>query len=152
MPALQFADTILKKYSSVLGTIFTAILSWMLFHHSLSVNFALGVSIVFISMHQVRAAISHHACVWLVCVCQLWGAAIQSSIQVQRDACLHSTVCHLQFFTFADKSKPESKHAARHMIYSPSMDHVATTMQQAEAGYSMGMDANQGSMAPLLPR
>jgi len=49
----QFADTILKKYSSVLGTIFTALMSWMLFDHSLSINFAIGVSIVFISMHQV---------------------------------------------------------------------------------------------------
>lgn len=49
---LQFADTILKKYSSTIATIFTAILSWALFGHKLTMNFLIGVSIVFISMHQ----------------------------------------------------------------------------------------------------
>jgi hypothetical protein len=48
----QFADTILKKYSSTIATIFTALLSWALFGHGLTMNFLLGVSIVFISMHQ----------------------------------------------------------------------------------------------------
>lgn len=53
VPALlQFADTILKKYSSTIATIFTAILSWALFGHKLTMNFLIGVSIVFISMHQ----------------------------------------------------------------------------------------------------
>jgi hypothetical protein len=49
----KFADTILKKYSSTIATIFTAIMSFMLFGHELTTNFLLGVSIVFISMHQV---------------------------------------------------------------------------------------------------
>jgi hypothetical protein len=49
---LQFADTILKKYSSTIATIFTAILSWAMFGHRLTMNFLIGVSIVFISMHQ----------------------------------------------------------------------------------------------------
>jgi hypothetical protein len=49
---LQFADTILKKYSSTIATIFTAITSWALFGHKLTMNFLIGVSIVFISMHQ----------------------------------------------------------------------------------------------------
>jgi hypothetical protein len=48
----KFADTILKKYSSTIATIFTAIMSWALFSHPLTANFALGVSIVFVSMHQ----------------------------------------------------------------------------------------------------
>lgn len=48
----KFADTILKKYSSTIATIFTALMSFLLFSHPLTVNFALGVSIVFISMHQ----------------------------------------------------------------------------------------------------
>lgn len=48
----KFADTILKKYSSTLATIFTAVMSWVMFHHPLTANFALGVSIVFVSMHQ----------------------------------------------------------------------------------------------------
>ena len=47
----KFADTILKKYSSTIATIFTGLLSAALFGHSLTLNFALGVSIVFISMH-----------------------------------------------------------------------------------------------------
>jgi hypothetical protein len=48
----KFADTILKKYSSTIATIFTALLSWLMFAHPLTMNFALGVSIVFVSMHQ----------------------------------------------------------------------------------------------------
>eukprot|EP00983_Pelagomonas_calceolata_P123058 1160966-Pelagomonas_calceolata.AAC.7 len=51
----KYADTILKKYSSTIATIFTALMSWVLFGHSLTVNFILGVSIVLISMHQVFA-------------------------------------------------------------------------------------------------
>ena len=47
----KFADTILKKYSSTIATIFTGIMSAVLFGHPMTLNFALGVSIVFISMH-----------------------------------------------------------------------------------------------------
>lgn len=48
----KFADTILKKYSSTIATIFTAIMSWTMFGHQLTINFLIGVSIVFVSMHQ----------------------------------------------------------------------------------------------------
>jgi len=48
----KFADTILKKYSSALATLFTAVMSAVLFGHSLSLNFLIGVFIVLISMHQ----------------------------------------------------------------------------------------------------
>lgn len=48
----KFADTILKKYSSTIATIFTAIMSWAMFGHQLTANFLIGVSIVFVSMHQ----------------------------------------------------------------------------------------------------
>jgi hypothetical protein len=48
----KFADTILKKYSSTIATIFTAIMSWAMFGHQLTMNFLVGVSIVFVSMHQ----------------------------------------------------------------------------------------------------
>ncbi|KAG2487032.1 hypothetical protein HYH03_014278 [Edaphochlamys debaryana] len=48
----KFADTILKKYSSTIATIWTALLSFALFGHALTINFFLGVSIVFVSMHQ----------------------------------------------------------------------------------------------------
>ncbi|XP_057984798.1 CMP-sialic acid transporter 3 isoform X2 [Hevea brasiliensis] len=49
----KYADTILKKYSSTVATIFTGIASAALFGHTLTMNFVLGISIVFISMHQV---------------------------------------------------------------------------------------------------
>ncbi|KAH7670939.1 Nucleotide-sugar transporter protein [Dioscorea alata] len=49
----KYADTILKKYSSTVATIFTGIASAALFGHTLTMNFMLGISIVFISMHQV---------------------------------------------------------------------------------------------------
>jgi hypothetical protein len=48
----KFADTILKKYSSTIATIFTGLMSALLFGHELTLNFCLGVSIVFISMHM----------------------------------------------------------------------------------------------------
>ncbi|KXZ50061.1 hypothetical protein GPECTOR_18g40 [Gonium pectorale] len=48
----KYADAILKKYSSTIATIWTALLSFALFGHALTINFFLGVSIVFVSMHQ----------------------------------------------------------------------------------------------------
>jgi hypothetical protein len=47
----KYADTILKKYSSTLATICTGVLSAALFGHALTLNFCVGVAIVFISMH-----------------------------------------------------------------------------------------------------
>ena len=48
----KYADTILKKYSSTVATIVTGIMSAALFGHSLTLNFLIGVTVVFISMHQ----------------------------------------------------------------------------------------------------
>ena len=48
----KYADTILKKYSSTVATIFTGVMSAALFGHTLTLNFLIGVTIVFISMHQ----------------------------------------------------------------------------------------------------
>ncbi|KAF5797333.1 putative nucleotide-sugar transporter [Helianthus annuus] len=48
----KYADTILKKYSSTVAMIFTGFASAALFGHTLTINFMLGISIVFISMHQ----------------------------------------------------------------------------------------------------
>ena len=48
----KFADTILKKYSSTIATILTGLMSAFLFGHRLTLNFVIGVSIVFISMHM----------------------------------------------------------------------------------------------------
>ncbi|PSS24087.1 CMP-sialic acid transporter 3 like [Actinidia chinensis var. chinensis] len=54
----KYADTILKKYSSTVATIFTGIASAALFGHTLTVNFLLGISVVFISMHQFFSPLS----------------------------------------------------------------------------------------------
>ncbi len=48
----KYADTILKKYSSTMATIFTGVMSAVLFGHALTLNFLIGVTVVFISMHQ----------------------------------------------------------------------------------------------------
>ncbi|AQK53442.1 CMP-sialic acid transporter 3 [Zea mays] len=48
----KYADTILKKYSSTVATIFTGLASAAFLGHSLTINFLLGISVVFISMHQ----------------------------------------------------------------------------------------------------
>ncbi|XP_052625656.1 LOW QUALITY PROTEIN: CMP-sialic acid transporter 2 [Lactuca sativa] len=49
----KYADTIFKKYSATVATIFTGFASATLFGHTLTINFLLGISTVFISMHQV---------------------------------------------------------------------------------------------------
>ncbi|TYI46599.1 hypothetical protein E1A91_D13G117500v1 [Gossypium mustelinum] len=54
----KYADTILKKYSSTIATIFTGIASAVLFGHTLTINFVLGLSVVIISMHQFFSALS----------------------------------------------------------------------------------------------
>ncbi|TKY50567.1 CMP-sialic acid transporter 3 [Spatholobus suberectus] len=54
----KYADTILKKYSSTVATIFTGIASAVLFGHTLTMNFIIGISIVFISMHQFFSPLS----------------------------------------------------------------------------------------------
>ncbi|KAF6161330.1 hypothetical protein GIB67_009217 [Kingdonia uniflora] len=54
----KYADAILKKYSSTVATIFTGIASAALFGHTLTINFLLGISIVFISMHQFFSPLS----------------------------------------------------------------------------------------------
>ncbi|WOH12491.1 hypothetical protein DCAR_0831995 [Daucus carota subsp. sativus] len=54
----KYADTILKKYSSTVATIFTGIGSAALFGHTLTVNFVLGITVVFISMHQFFSPLS----------------------------------------------------------------------------------------------
>ncbi|PIN11751.1 putative UDP-galactose transporter [Handroanthus impetiginosus] len=54
----KYADTILKKYSSTVATIFTGIASAVLFGHKLTINFMLGISVVFISMHQFFSPLS----------------------------------------------------------------------------------------------
>ncbi|BAT93541.1 CMP-sialic acid transporter [Vigna angularis] len=54
----KYADTILKKYSSTVATIFTGIASAVLFGHTLTMNFVIGISIVFISMHQFFSPIA----------------------------------------------------------------------------------------------
>ncbi len=59
----KFADTILKKYSSTIATILTGLLSAVLFGHPLTLNFAIGVSVVFISMHlffSLGTSLIHH--------------------------------------------------------------------------------------------
>ncbi|GAQ80976.1 udp-galactose transporter [Klebsormidium nitens] len=53
----KYADTILKKYSSTIATIVTGLASAALFGHTLTINFVLGISIVFISMHQFFSTI-----------------------------------------------------------------------------------------------
>lgn len=54
----KYADTILKKYSSTVATIFTGIASAALFGHTLTINFMLGITVVFISMHQFFSPLS----------------------------------------------------------------------------------------------
>lgn len=58
----MYTDTILKKYSSNIATIFTEFTSAALFGHSLTIAFMLGISVVFISMHQVIMLIYNWQC------------------------------------------------------------------------------------------
>ncbi|KAM3242090.1 hypothetical protein ACQJBY_054660 [Aegilops geniculata] len=54
----KYADTILKKYSSTVATIFTGLASAAFLGHTLTINFLLGISVVFISMHQFFSPIA----------------------------------------------------------------------------------------------
>ncbi|MFS7907350.1 putative nucleotide-sugar transporter [Helianthus anomalus] len=54
----HYSDTILKNYSSTAVTIFTGFASAALFGHTLTIDFILGISIVFISMHQFFSPLS----------------------------------------------------------------------------------------------
>ena len=54
----KYVDTILKKYSSTVAIISTGIASVVMFGHTLTINFILGFSIVFISMYQFFSPLS----------------------------------------------------------------------------------------------
>ena len=54
----KHVDTILKKYSSTVAIISTGIASVVMFGHTLTINFILGFSIVFISMYQFFSPLS----------------------------------------------------------------------------------------------
>ncbi|KAL5215004.1 hypothetical protein ABZP36_004156 [Zizania latifolia] len=58
----KYADTILKKYSSTVATIFTGLASAAFLGHTLTINFLLGISIVFISMHQFFSPLAKVRC------------------------------------------------------------------------------------------
>ncbi|GJU96690.1 CMP-sialic acid transporter 3-like protein, partial [Tanacetum coccineum] len=54
----QRLNTILSKYSSIVATIFTGFAYAAMFGHTLTINFMLGISVVFISMHQFFTPLS----------------------------------------------------------------------------------------------
>lgn len=69
----KYADTILKKYSSTMATIFTGLMSALLFGHALTLNFCIGVTIVFISMHiffSQGQPLCHGTCFGIQATCQ----------------------------------------------------------------------------------
>ena len=47
----RYADTVLKKYSSTLATVITALLSSAILQHHLTMNFLLAVITISCSMH-----------------------------------------------------------------------------------------------------
>ena len=85
-----FSDTILKKYSSTVATIFTGIASAALFGHTLTINFMLGISIVFISMHQVIYKDNWKEIFWIV-----WNF-LKKKIEYPL---LFGLICHPVLFT-----------------------------------------------------
>lgn len=85
-----FSDTILKKYSSTVATIFTGIASAALFGHTLTINFMLGISIVFISMHQVIYKDNWKEIFWIV-----WNFFFKKI----EYPLLYGLICHPVLFT-----------------------------------------------------
>ncbi|KAG2309543.1 hypothetical protein Bca52824_029291 [Brassica carinata] len=83
----KYADTILKKYSSTVATIFTGIASAALFGHVLTMNFLLGISIVFISMHQVIPYKTSPGCIlfYLSLMCILYFMQFFSPLAKVKD-------------------------------------------------------------------
>lgn len=85
-------DTILKKYSSTVATIFTGIASAALFGHTLTANFVLGISVVFISMHQVIVDESGFSVqIWV------WSNFIKLTIWLRECFCIFPLVLFTPF-------------------------------------------------------
>ncbi|GAX83866.1 hypothetical protein CEUSTIGMA_g11291.t1 [Chlamydomonas eustigma] len=140
----KFADTILKKYSSTIATIVTAILSYFMFGHQLSINFVIGVSIVLISMHQFftfgdKPASSVHK--------PLTPGGLEPS----------SSTGHAGM-----PGSSESENGRRQLIFSPSLEHITVASSSANgplvgrSSYYIKQDAERSAksetLQPLLPR
>lgn len=93
----KYADTILKKYSSTVATIVTGLMSAALFGHTLTLNFVIGVTIVFISMHQFfsQGASPRRAHALLGAACTLCGfqAHCRSAFQAAPVLCSVAENC-----------------------------------------------------------
>ena len=132
----KFADTILKKYSSTIATIFTGLLSAALFGHQLTLNFLIGVSIVFISMHIFFSL----------------GGVKQGNINAKSDNNNNNNKRH--------NSSSSSLEGGGSLAVSPSMDHIALLARQGDGGGGDGVEdrmydvPRKGgvSVHPMLPR
>jgi len=137
----KFADTILKKYSSTIATIFTGLLSAALFGHQLTLNFLIGVSIVFISMHIFFSL----------------GGVKQENINTKSDSNNSNNDNNRH-----NSSSSSSLGRGGSLAVSPSMDHIALLARQGD-GDGGGGDGVEDrmydvprkggvSVHPMLPR
>ena len=104
-------DTILKKYSSTVATIFTGIASAALFGHTLTINFILGISIVFISMHQVTESVFSLFGLECLLIMTEW---MRELIDLSK-AWIFFSFFSVQFFSPLSKLKDESQNGSLEM-------------------------------------
>lgn len=136
----------LKKYSSTIATIFTALLSWAAFAHPLTMHFAVAVSIVAVSMHQFLT----------------FGAKPAKPPAGQVGGGGGGAVAGV-----AGLAGANGWHGSRQMLHSPSMEHfrvtasasppppgvLASLAADAEAGGGgLGGGTSSSMRQPLLPR
>ncbi len=141
-----------QKYSSTIATIFTAIMSFVMFGHALTVNFGIGVSIVFISMHQVRPPSLARALTRAgPCARARLGAnARRQRIAAKGRVCLPLRCLDglPQFFTFGDKPhKGDTRAQGGRMNVSPSLEHISVLhVNGAAAGGAHGVGVAVGGV------
>jgi len=139
----KWADTILKKYSSTIATVATALLSWALFSHELTPGFLLGVSIVCVSMHQFFSVAAVSLKKKRAGGAGGAGGGPPSGAGEGGGAAADRKASAELGGGGANSSG---------MIVSPSMDHLSMTSAAVSAAVNGGIDPGHAARQPLLPR
>jgi hypothetical protein len=164
----KWADTILKKYSSTIATVATALLSWALFAHALTPSFLVGVSIVCVSMHQFFSGASlarTPGSAGSGAGMAGGGAAAERKASAELGGAMIGVgglggVAAAGGGGNSAGAGAAGASSSSGMIVSPSMDHLALTTSAAVSGAVIGggggggngLDPHLHSRQPLLPR
>lgn len=154
----KFADTILKKYSSTIATIFTGLMSALMFGHALTLNFCIGVSIVFISMHLFFSLgkYAYYLNVYFKRVyCIVCGIKGIEPVEVVTPLLIFIPSGYsnlLLFFCITGGTKTKEIKSQPRLSVSPSMDHLSLSRVQSAGEFLSAGQESSAVVRPLLPR